>query len=92
MHAENANLDGKFVAHTNLGLLYANLGKWTDAAVSHQVFIQLLFILRHDFFHKIQASIPTYTTAIKDLHDHYLSQNFILKDYQILTSKGTSSI
>lgn len=36
LHVDNANLDGKFVAYTNLGLLYANLGKWTDAAVSHQ--------------------------------------------------------
>ncbi|MCO5610645.1 hypothetical protein L7F22_064884 [Adiantum nelumboides] len=36
LHAEIANYDGKFLAHSNLGLLYANMGKWTDAAISHQ--------------------------------------------------------
>ncbi|KAH7301001.1 hypothetical protein KP509_23G007300 [Ceratopteris richardii] len=37
LHTEVANNDGKFVAYTNLGLLYANMGRWTDAAVSHQM-------------------------------------------------------
>ncbi|KAL3676761.1 hypothetical protein R1sor_026709 [Riccia sorocarpa] len=35
-HAELADVDGKFIAYTNLGLLYATLGKWSEAAKSHK--------------------------------------------------------
>lgn len=36
-HAELADVEGKFIAYTNLGLLYATLGKWADAAKTHKV-------------------------------------------------------
>ncbi|KAG6555236.1 hypothetical protein Mapa_003277 [Marchantia paleacea] len=35
-HAELADVEGKFTAYTNLGLLYATLGKWADAAKTHK--------------------------------------------------------
>ncbi|CAM6117194.1 unnamed protein product [Calypogeia fissa] len=35
-HAELADVEGKFIAYTNLGLLYATLSKWGEAAKSHK--------------------------------------------------------
>ncbi|KAL2641798.1 hypothetical protein R1flu_009385 [Riccia fluitans] len=35
-HADLADVEGKFIAYTNLGLLHATLGKWSEAAKSHK--------------------------------------------------------
>jgi hypothetical protein len=36
-HADKGDVEGKFVAYTNLGLVYAKLSQWADAANSHKV-------------------------------------------------------
>ncbi|KAH9574389.1 hypothetical protein CY35_01G054300 [Sphagnum magellanicum] len=35
-HADKGDVEGKFVAYTNLGLVYAKLSQWADAANSHK--------------------------------------------------------
>ncbi|CAK9189940.1 unnamed protein product [Sphagnum troendelagicum] len=35
-HADKGDVEGQFVAYTNLGLVYAKLSQWADAANSHK--------------------------------------------------------
>ncbi len=45
-HLEIADVPGKFVAHTNLGLVEAAAGSYSTAAVNHRLALRCAIILR----------------------------------------------
>jgi len=45
-HLEIADVPGKFVAHTNLGLVEAAAGSYSTAAVKHRLALRCAIILR----------------------------------------------